>query len=99
MAQRHTQETRYRETKADYDSKMSYYNIAIEHYGRADDKLRVKLDEDLKAKRKELDRLQEELIKAQNKLDETALAIRDMESKEVEIAHGGEPVNKTLEAA
>ena len=34
MARHDVAETNYRKIKADYDSRMSHYNIAIEHYGK-----------------------------------------------------------------
>jgi mono/diheme cytochrome c family protein len=77
MAQRDTQDNAYRLIKADFDSKTSYYNIAIEHYGKADDEHKPQLAKDLDERRKELDELQQKLTAAQDARDKTDREIED----------------------
>jgi mono/diheme cytochrome c family protein len=96
LAQRDTQDNKYRSIKAEFDSKMSYYNIAYEHYGRADSKHRVELKKDLDRRKEDLDRLQKELADAQDDLDKTERQIKELERTEVKI---GKNRTATLESA
>jgi mono/diheme cytochrome c family protein len=84
MAQRDTQDNTYRMVKADYDSKMSYYNIAIEHYGKAAPQNQPRLKQDLDARTAELDRLSRQLADAQHALDETDKEIREKVTRELD---------------
>ncbi len=87
MARHDIQDNKYREIKADYDSKMSLYNIAIEHYGKAaDPAARERLDREVKERFAELEKLQKELSDAQDALDKTDLEIKAKVRKELEPA-------------
>jgi mono/diheme cytochrome c family protein len=99
MAQRDSQDNAYRSIKADFDSKMSYYNIAIEHYGKADDTHKFGLQGDLELRRKELNKLQKELTAAQDALDKTDQEIREkitnkLEQPENEVARTEDDLKK-----
>jgi mono/diheme cytochrome c family protein len=98
-AQRDTQDNRYREIKADFDSKTSYYNIAIEHLGRADEKHQVALRKDVDARKQELDNLQKQLNNAEIDLQRTAREINDLEKTSVSVRVAGEDKELTLESA
>src|SRR5262249_55923037 len=54
-AQREAADTRYRTIKADYDSRMSYFVIATEEYGKATGPDRDRIQKDLDERKKELD--------------------------------------------
>ena len=80
MAQHDLQDNKYRSIKADFDSKTSLYNIAIEHLGKTTDPGQQKtLQREVDGLRKELDDLQTQLTEAQDKLD----SINKKISKEV----------------
>jgi mono/diheme cytochrome c family protein len=67
----------YRSIKADFDSKTSLYNIAIEHLGKATDPGRQKaLKTEVDDLDKELKDLQDRLTKAQDELDKIDQDIR-----------------------
>jgi mono/diheme cytochrome c family protein len=70
MARRDIQDNEYRSIKADFDSKMSLYNIAIEHYGKAGGSEKAALEREVRERQEELDRLQKQLTDAQDSLDE-----------------------------
>lgn len=70
MAKHDLTDNEYRSTKADFDSKTSLYNIAIEHLGKASDPNRQKiLQGEVSQLDKELRDLQAQLTKAQDELD------------------------------
>jgi cbb3-type cytochrome oxidase cytochrome c subunit/mono/diheme cytochrome c family protein len=75
-AQRDKQDTAYRLIKAEYDSKTSYYNIAIEHLGKAEGQSRNSLQTDVDQRATELKQLETRLAQAQADLDATNLEIR-----------------------
>jgi mono/diheme cytochrome c family protein/exonuclease VII large subunit len=62
-------DNRYRGIKADFDSKTSLYNIAMEHYGKADTPRQSELKAEVDRLDKELKELQAELARAQDELD------------------------------
>lgn len=71
MAQHDLADNAYRSIKADFDSKTSFYNIAIEHQGKETDPNRQKaLEREVKQIDTELQQLQEQLVKTQNELDQ-----------------------------
>ncbi len=47
MAQRDLQDSAYRGIKADFDSQMSLYNIAVEHLGKATPERQKTLQEEV----------------------------------------------------
>ncbi|HEY7310242.1 MAG TPA: c-type cytochrome [Gemmataceae bacterium] len=81
MAKHDLADNKYRSIKADFDSKMSLYNIAIEHANKESDPGRQKnLKEEVDALYKELFEkdtgLQTQLTKAQDELDKLDQQIR-----------------------
>jgi mono/diheme cytochrome c family protein len=80
-AERDRNDTTYRTIKASYDAEMSYYNIDIEHKGKAEadgesPSILNRLDGQVKSRRKKLDDLEKELAKAQKALDQTTEDVR-----------------------
>jgi mono/diheme cytochrome c family protein len=74
MARHDLQDNKYRSIKADFDSKTSLYNIAVEHLGKAEEPGRQKqLQKEVDDLRKELfdpqTGLQRQLVDAQDELD------------------------------
>jgi cbb3-type cytochrome oxidase cytochrome c subunit len=70
MAKHDLTDNAYRSIKADFDSKASLYNIAIEHYGKETDPNRQKtLKAEADQLTRELGELQAQLIKTQDELD------------------------------
>jgi cbb3-type cytochrome oxidase cytochrome c subunit len=82
MAQHDLTDNTYRSIKADFDSKTSLYNIAIEHLGKASDPNRPdpnrqkQLQDEVNQLDKELRELQAQLTKAQDELDKLDEQIR-----------------------
>src|SRR5579884_1749541 len=80
MAKHDLADFAYRSLKADFDSKTSLYNIAVEHLGKAEEPKRQKeLQEEAEKLYKEMSELQDRLIKAQDELDQ----IKQQINKEV----------------
>ncbi len=70
MAKHDLTDNAYRSIKADFDSKTSFYNIAIEHQGKETDPSRQKaLKEEVERIDKELQQLQKQLVDTQDELD------------------------------
>jgi cbb3-type cytochrome oxidase cytochrome c subunit len=64
-------DTTYRSIKAEYDSKMSLYDILNEEIGHTTDaKAKEELEKERRARREELDKLQNDLYAALNRIDE-----------------------------
>jgi mono/diheme cytochrome c family protein len=64
-------DTTYRSIKAEYDSKMSLYDILNEEIGQTtDEKAKAELVKERTARRQELDKLQNDLYAALNKIDQ-----------------------------
>src|SRR4051794_38882720 len=72
IADRDKAYARYQGLKADYDSLMSFRDIAVEHVGAAasDSKTRAAAEEQAKAREKRLAELKEQLDQAQKELDD-----------------------------
>jgi cytochrome c2 len=103
MARRDIQDNAYRSIKADYDSKMSLYNIAIEHYGKATAETRVRLGKEAAAAKEEVETLEAKLREAQNALDEIDLKIKTevrkpLEPAEQELAQAEDDLKKQTAA-
>ncbi len=65
MARRDLQDNTYRGIKADFDSKTSLYNIAVEHRDQETDPVRKKILED------EVEEMKEEVDQLQDAADES----------------------------
>jgi cbb3-type cytochrome oxidase cytochrome c subunit len=86
IAQKDKDDTEFRSIKAEYDSKASYYNIAIEHFGRAEsDSAKNRLAAEVEERKEELERLEKELTAAQSKLDATNKQMRELRNREITI--------------
>jgi cytochrome c2 len=72
MAKHDLADNAYRSIKADFDSKTSLYNIAIEHLGKAESgSARYQaLQKEVEALDKEMRSLRDQLVKAQDELDQ-----------------------------
>jgi mono/diheme cytochrome c family protein len=77
MAKRALADDHYRGVKAEFDSKTSYYNIAVEHLGNETNPGRKQeLQHDVEGRKKELDELEGQLTKAQDALDKVDQEIK-----------------------
>jgi mono/diheme cytochrome c family protein len=68
-ARRDLQDNKYRGIKADFDSKTSYLNIAIEHFDKAEPGRKAAAQKEVDALRAEVADLQKKLTEAQDELD------------------------------
>jgi mono/diheme cytochrome c family protein len=74
---RDIQDNNYRAIKAEYDSKVSYYDIAVEHRDNApSESARAAMQREVDARRAEIDELRKKLAAAQADLDKTDLEIK-----------------------
>ncbi len=77
MARHDLADNNYRSIKADFDSKTSFYNIAVEHLGKENEPNRQRtLKAEVDALDKELKELQAQLTKAQDELDKIDQDVR-----------------------
>jgi mono/diheme cytochrome c family protein/nitrate reductase cytochrome c-type subunit len=101
MARRDIQDNVYRSIKADYDSRMSYYNIDVEHASNETDPGRRKeLEKRVEAREKEVKQLAARLAEAQSLLDKIDLEIRDtitrpLDGPEQEVTRAEDNLKKT----
>jgi mono/diheme cytochrome c family protein len=101
IARRDIADMEYRTIKADFDAQTSYYNIEVEHLGKADSEVRrTELQNRVQEKRKVVDDLGNKLAAAQKKLDAINQEIKEkvtskLEEPQQELAQAEDDLKKT----
>src|SRR5262249_7737503 len=105
LARRERAEQRYRDIKADFDSLMSYYNIAIDEVGKAplDSARHKRLQAEADRMKKKLDELETELNKRKSALDAIETEYREkvrgrLDSHEKQVADAEDQLKKVTGA-
>jgi len=80
-ARRDLQDNKYRGIKADFDSKTSYLNIAVEHLNKAESNRQAVAQKEVDALRAEVADLQKRLSDAQDELDKIDREINETVTK------------------
>jgi mono/diheme cytochrome c family protein len=84
LAEKAQREADFQKIKAEYDSKMSLYNLAVENRDEGESERQPALQADVDRRKQEVDKLEKDLIAAQEKLDITNKKLKEAQVAQTE---------------